>query len=104
MRQRTKGMRPVSSSWLGLFYQASRGGAGLLPPHPERGVCQLGSHNSGRDLGQCGELARGHCDAKKVMLPMQAGDVWATFADPSLLRAPTGYAARTSVEVASRRS
>jgi UDP-glucuronate 4-epimerase len=38
-------------------------------------------------------------EAKKVMLPMQAGDVTATFADASLLNALTGYVPTTSVDI-----
>ena len=38
-------------------------------------------------------------EAKKVMLPMQAGDVTATFADASLLKALTGYVPDTTVDV-----
>jgi UDP-glucuronate 4-epimerase len=38
-------------------------------------------------------------EAKKLMLPMQAGDVTATFADASLLKALTGYVPTTPVDV-----
>jgi UDP-glucuronate 4-epimerase len=38
-------------------------------------------------------------EAKKVMLPMQAGDVTATFADASLLNALTGYVPTTPVDI-----
>jgi UDP-glucuronate 4-epimerase len=37
-------------------------------------------------------------EAQKVLLPMQPGDVMATWADNSLLRRLTGYAPRTSVD------
>lgn len=37
-------------------------------------------------------------EANKIMLPMQPGDVHATWADPSLLRALTGYVPDTPIE------
>ncbi|MCJ8519322.1 UDP-glucuronate 4-epimerase [Pseudorhizobium tarimense] len=40
--------------------------------------------------------------ALKQMLPMQKGDVESTFADPSLLKALTGYAPDTSIQVGVR--
>lgn len=43
------------------------------------------------------EAATGQ-EAQKVLLPMQPGDVVATWADNSLLRRLTGYAPRTSID------
>lgn len=37
-------------------------------------------------------------EAEKIMLPMQKGDVVETFADPSLLRALTGFVPRTGID------
>jgi UDP-glucuronate 4-epimerase len=47
------------------------------------------------------ENAMGH-EAKRVMLPMQKGDVPRTFASPDLLHALTGYRPETSLETGTK--
>jgi UDP-glucuronate 4-epimerase len=62
------------------------------PPGDQRRVLNIGdSHPVGlMQMIETLEAALG-CEAKKIMRPMQAGDVTATYADVSKLRALTGY-------------
>jgi UDP-glucuronate 4-epimerase len=76
---------------------------GVLDRPPERGAARLFNIGGARPRGLTTliallEQALG-VKARRVMRPMQPGDVSATFADVSRLAALTGYAPQTPLEV-----
>ena len=75
---------------------------GVLDRPPPRGEQRVLNIGGGRPLGllrmiEILEQALG-AEAKKIMRPMQPGDVTATYADVSKLRALTGYAPKVTLE------
>ena len=72
-------------------------GDSLSPVAPWR-VVNIGNGNSVQLMDFISEIEKAAgIPAEKQMMPMQAGDVPATWADNNLLRRLTGYAPRTSV-------
>jgi len=72
-------------------------GDSLSPVAPWR-VVNIGNGNSVQLMDFISEIEKAAgIPAEKQMMPMQAGDVPATWADNNLLRQLTGYAPRTSV-------
>jgi UDP-glucuronate 4-epimerase len=75
---------------------------GVLDRPPKRGQHRVLNIGGGRPVGllRMIEVLEGLLDvpAQKIMRPMQPGDVTATFADVTLLRALTGYSPRVPLE------